>query len=416
MTDGLERASADENDDRTADGPGSASRVPVCYVVDEDGSIRHYLSLILHGAGLDAEEFSDSKAFAQAIASNNPELVFLNVSLESSEAIEAILKLAKRGYCGFVQLMSTRGAAVLEHVKSVGDQHRLQMLPVLKKPFDTAAIVRIMQQLKLGHPAAVAARIELDEALSSNWIEFWYQPKIDLRRKRLAGAEAFARARHPQFGVLSPNAFMPGAAESELMALAELALISALKAASNFSKLGINLRFAVNIPVNALVKLPIPDIVRAHRPASDNWAGLIIDLTEEQIVTDLALAAAMAKKLKPVNVKLAIDHFGRSYSALTHLKESPFFELKLDRAFITDCGTDKVNAPLCKTVIALAHSFGSAAVAIGIEKAPDALALTSMGCDMGQGFLLGQPMPEERFMSLLRQRAAGQARATSAAR
>jgi EAL domain-containing protein (putative c-di-GMP-specific phosphodiesterase class I) len=416
MTDGLERASADGNDDRTADGPGSASRVPVCYVVDEDGSIRHFLSLILHGAGLDTEEFADSKAFARAIASNNPELVFLNVSLESSEAIEAILKLAKRGYFGFVQLMSTRGAAVLEHVKSVGDQHRLQMLPVLKKPFDTAAIVRIMQQLKLGHPAAVAARIELDEALGNNWIEFWYQPKIDLRRKQLAGAEAFARARHPQFGVLSPNAFMPGAAESELMALAELALISSLKAGSNFSKLGINLRFAVNISVNALVKLPIPDIVRAHRPAGDNWAGLIIDVTEEQIVTDLALAAAMAKKLKPVNVKLAIDHFGRSYAALTRLKELPFSELKLDRAFITDCGTDKVNAPLCKTVIALAHNFGSAAVAIGIEKAPDALALTSMGCDMGQGFLLGQPMPEERFMSLLRQRAASQTRATSAMR
>ena len=68
--------------------------------------------------------------------------------------------------------------------------------------------------------------------------------------------------------------------------------------------------------------------------------------------------------------------------------------------FVTDCGTDKVNAPLCKTVIDLAHNFGSLAVAIGIEKASDALALTSMGCDIGQGFLLGQPMPEERFVSL----------------
>ena len=78
----------------------------------------------------------------------------------------------------------------------------------------------------------------------------------------------------------------------------------------------------------------------------------------------------------------------------------PFAELKLDRAFVADCGTDKVNAPLCKTVIDLAHNFGRSAVAIGIEKASDALALVSMGCDYGQGFLLGQPMPEERFISL----------------
>jgi EAL domain-containing protein (putative c-di-GMP-specific phosphodiesterase class I) len=208
---------------------------------------------------------------------------------------------------------------------------------------------------------------------------------------------------------------MPGATESELVALSELALVSALKTAASFSTLGINLRFAVNIPVNALVKLSIPDIVRTHRPQIDNWAGLIIDVSEEQIVSDLALAAAMAKRLAHVNVKLAIDDFGRGYSSLARLKELPFSELKLDRAFVADCGTDKVNAPLCKTVIDLAHNFGSAAVAIGIEKASDALALTSMGCDMGQGFLLGQPMPGERFMSLLRQRAAGQGRAAAAA-
>ena len=415
MTDGLDHAPA-ETTDRAGDGPGAGSRVPICYVVDEDGSIRHFLSLILHGAGLDTEEFADGKAFAQAIVKGSPELVFLNVSLEVSEAIEAILMLARRGYFGFVQLMSTRGAAVLEHVKSVGDQHRLHMLPVLKKPFDTAAVMRIMQQLKLGHPASAAARVGLDEALGNNWIEFWYQPKIDLRRKQLAGAEAFARARHPQFGVLSPDAFMPDATESGLMALAELAIVSALKAASSFSKIGINLRFAVNIPVNALLKLPISDIVRAHRPATDSWAGLIIDVTEEQILADLPLATAMAKKLKHVNVRLAIDHFGRRYTSLARIKELPFCELKLDRAFVTDCGTDRVNAPLCKTVIALAHNFGSAAVAIGIEKAPDALALTTMGCDMGQGYLLGQPMPQDRFMSLLRQRAASQTRTSSAAR
>ena len=71
---------------------------------------------------------------------------------------------------------------------------------------------------------------------------------------------------------------------------------------------------------------------------------------------------------------------------------------------------------VAETVIDLAHNFGSAAVAIGIEKASDALALTSMGCDLGQGFLLGQPMPQERFMSLLRQRTAGQIRVATTPR
>src|SRR5439155_24727401 len=100
------------------------------------------------------------------------------------------------------------------------------------------------------------------EALCRGWIEFWYQPKIDLRKKQLAGVEVLARACHPQFGILAPSAFLPGAAESELIALSENALASALETGVNFCKLGLNLRFSVNIPLNALVKLAIPDIVR----------------------------------------------------------------------------------------------------------------------------------------------------------
>jgi EAL domain-containing protein (putative c-di-GMP-specific phosphodiesterase class I) len=207
-----------------------------------------------------------------------------------------------------------------------------------------------------------------------------------------------------------PSAFMPGARESSLIALSERALSQALQAALKFSKLGLNLRMAVNIPVNALVKLAVADIVQTYKPQFEKWPGLIIDVTEEQIVTDLAFATDMTKRLQHLNVKLAIDDFGRGYSSLARLKTLPFAELKLDRTFVADCGIDKVNAPLCKTVIDLAHGFGSMAVAIGIEKASDALALVSMGCDYGQGFLLGQPMPEERFTSLLRQRATTKAR------
>ncbi|MGI8526237.1 MAG: EAL domain-containing protein [Pseudolabrys sp.] len=69
----------------------------------------------------------------------------------------------------------------------------------------------------------------LAEALSNNWIEFWYQPKIDLRKKQLTGAEAFARARHPQHGIVLPAAFLPEASEADLLKLSELAVASALK-------------------------------------------------------------------------------------------------------------------------------------------------------------------------------------------
>src|SRR6185437_14575657 len=206
-----------------------------------------------------------------------------------------------------------------------------------KKPFETEAIVKIIQELKLGTPPAVATRIDLDEALSKNWIEFWYQPKIDLRKKQLAGAEAFARARHPEHGIALPSAFMPGASEAALLKLSEFAVTSALKAGLDFGSLGINLRIAINVPLEVLEKLPVAELVAAQRPRHDKWPGLLIDVKEEQIATNLALATDIARKLESCNVRLAIDHFGRSYHSLDQLKELPFAEFKLDRAFVTDC-------------------------------------------------------------------------------
>jgi EAL domain-containing protein (putative c-di-GMP-specific phosphodiesterase class I)/CheY-like chemotaxis protein len=392
----------------------NSARAPLCFVVDSDASIRHFLSLVLHGVGVDTEEFAHGKSIEAALGIREPNLVFLNIVLESSEAIETVIALGRRGYSGHIQLMSARGSAVLAHVKSIGEQHRLQMLPVLKKPFETSAIIKILQELKLGDPPVIAGRVDLEEALKKNWIEFWYQPKIDLRKKQLVGVEAFARARHPSNGVLLPNAFMPGARESAVLELSELALTQSLSASQKFATLGANLRLSVNMPVSALIKLPLTEIIQTERTKFERWPGLIIDIPEDQIISETALANETMKKLRPLDVQLAVDHFGRGYGSLARLKESPFAEFKLDRAFVTDAGTDKVNAPLCKTVIDLAHNFGSTAVAIGIERASDALALVSMGCDYGQGFLLGQPMPEERFISLLRQRAMPQAKQASA--
>jgi EAL domain-containing protein (putative c-di-GMP-specific phosphodiesterase class I) len=390
--------------------PLAPSGAPLCYVVDEEASIRHFLSLVLHGVGIDTLEFPDGKALREAIGQRTPNLIFHNISLDAADAIETMIALGKSGFRGSVQLMSSRGAAVLEHVKGIGTQHKLTMLPVLKKPFETEVIVKVVRDLNLGEPPAIATQIGLQEALASNWIEFWYQPKIDVRRKQLAGAEAYARARHPEHGIVLPSAFMPNASKANLLTLAERAVASALSAGQNFGKLGINLRLTVNIDLQSLLELPIEDIIKSVHPNPQKWPGLIVDVPEEQIVADLAVATELTQRLDNYNVSLAIDDFGRGHSSFARLSELPFAELKLDRAFVTDCGTDKVNAPICKTVIDLAHNFGRAAVAMGIEKASDALALVSMGCDYGQGFLLGQPMPEERFVSLLRQRAATQGR------
>ena len=197
---------------------------------------------------------------------------------------------------------------------------------------------------------------------------------------------------------------MPGADADSLTQLTERALISALTLAFKLSQMGINLRLAVNISIAALASLPIRDMVRLYGPRKPGWLGLILDVTEEQIIHDPLFVRSVAEKLAPVGIKLAIDDFGRGQLTGAKLREMAFAEFKLDRTFVTNCGTDKTNAAICKSVVDLAHNFGSVAVAVGVEKASDVHALQSIGCDLGQGFLFGEPMPEDKLIALLRER------------
>ena len=250
----------------------------------------------------------------------------------------------------------------------------------------------------------VRPHVDIDQALRENWLEIWYQPKIDLRRKCLAGAEALARIHHPTLGVLLPQSFLSDVDDGMLTRLTEHALLTTLRDWTTFDTAGFNLHLAINVPVNVLLRLPVPTLVREYRPKSDRWPGLIVEVTEDQIVRDVALAQEIAKQLKISGVSVAIDDFGGGYSSLASLRELPFAELKVDHTFVRNCATEGTNGAICQTAIDLAHRFGSVAVAEGIENLADLQALQVMRCDFGQGALLAPPMPKESFLALLNQR------------
>jgi EAL domain-containing protein (putative c-di-GMP-specific phosphodiesterase class I) len=266
-------------------------------------------------------------------------------------------------------------------------------------------VVEDRQRAPVGSTSAEAPpRIAIAEALRNHWFEIWYQPKIDLKRRCLAGAEALARIRHPQFGVLPPGSFVPDVDEQSIADLAQYALMATLCDWSEFEEAGFNLHLAVNVPAGVLLRLPIQALLDECRPKSERWPGLTVEITEDQIVRDLAFAKQISDQLQASGIKLAIDDFGAGYSSFSSMRQLPFAELKVDRSFVLGCATDATNAAICQTAIDLAHRFGSAAVAEGIEAQIDLQALMVMGCDFGQGPLIAPPMPKERFLELLRQR------------
>jgi EAL domain-containing protein (putative c-di-GMP-specific phosphodiesterase class I) len=251
---------------------------------------------------------------------------------------------------------------------------------------------------------AVDRDVTLGLVLEQGWVELFYQPKIDLKTTRLVGAEGLVRARHPKRGVLAPGAFLLGAAEADMLALTERVIVTALRDWQDFAAAGMPVKLSVNVPVSALVNLPIPTMLREERPRAENWPGLIMEVTEDQIIHDLKMANDVADALREFNCTLAVDDFGAGYSSLARLRQLPFSELKIDRSYVTDCHIDRVNAGLCETIVELGKRFGLKTVAEGIETPHESHKLQGLGCQIGQGYLFAKPMSKGQLIGTMRRR------------
>jgi EAL domain-containing protein (putative c-di-GMP-specific phosphodiesterase class I)/CheY-like chemotaxis protein len=361
---------------------------PHCMIIEDEAGIRSIISRALSGHGITASEFGDVQGAIASLAKDQPKVIFLDVSLQDSDAIDAIRELAERKFSGAVQLISGQSAETLAEIKKIGERHGLRMCLPIAKPFTADAIYRVIaQEESLAGPALSEHPVSLRDALRNGWYELWYQPKIDLQKRTLVGAEGLARVRHPEHGLVAPKAFLTNAPQSDLVELAAVSIMTALREWSIFLESGVNLKLAVNMSAGVLAKLPVASLIRTYRPKNEGWPGLILELTEDEALEDIEAIREIATQLSLYKVSLSIDDFGSGYSSLKRLQDLPFSELKLDRCFVSNCADNAQNAKICETVISLGHEFGITVTAEGIEKTADLLALRKMGCDLGQGFL-----------------------------
>jgi EAL domain-containing protein (putative c-di-GMP-specific phosphodiesterase class I) len=251
-------------------------------------------------------------------------------------------------------------------------------------------------------------KVTLADVLERGWFELFYQPKIDLGSRRLVGAEALVRARHPKRGVLPPVVFLPDADADDMLKLTERVIIAGLRDWEECAAVGApGLKLAVNVPADAFVRLPIAQMIREERPSAENWPGMILEVTEDQVVNDLKMANDVAAELRAQHCSLAIDDFGAGYSSLARLRQLPFSELKVDRAYVSDCHLDRMKSGMLETIIEMAHRFGLTTIAEGIETAHEAHKLQGIGCQIGQGYLFAKPMPKDEFIATISRRLVG---------
>ena len=159
------------------------------FIVDDEPQVRAFVSKAFVGAGFIPHEFSRVPEVEAALTLFKPEVIVLDLSLGGTDAVEMMRSLAASRFAGKILLVSGHDPATLDEVRKIGERRGLAMLPILRKPFRIEELKARLAEVT--EPTGVpTGRADLEAALQNNWLELWYQPKIDLKSMGVCGAEA----------------------------------------------------------------------------------------------------------------------------------------------------------------------------------------------------------------------------------
>jgi diguanylate cyclase (GGDEF)-like protein len=245
----------------------------------------------------------------------------------------------------------------------------------------------------------------LRRALERSELDVYYQPKVD-RAGRIVGVEALLRWKHPDLGMIPPGHFVPLAEELGLIIpIGAWCMARAFSQVQRWQRPGLPMRVSVNVSTVQFSQPGFINSLRTILAESDLDPSLVIlELTESMLIGDHASVTQQLNNMRALGITLAIDDFGKGYSSLDYLRRLPISILKIDRAFVSDIGTelDDSGRAIVSSIVNLAHHMGMRVVAEGVEMVAQRDFLHSIGCDMIQGFYYSEPLPPLLFEHLFR--------------
>ena len=239
----------------------------------------------------------------------------------------------------------------------------------------------------------------LRSAIADGELALYYQPQVDLQTGIIHSVEALMRWHHPDYGCVPPDQFILLAEQTGLIQpLSAWALETAIKQCADWLQRGMRLSMSVNLSTYNLHEADLPARIaylleRYALPAR----YLCLEVTESAVMTDIEQALEILNTISEMGIKIAVDDFGTGYSSLAYLKRLPVNELKIDRIFVKQMITDRIDATIVHSTVRMARDLGLKVVAEGVEDQETANLLASYGCDCGQGYFWSPPLPGEEL-------------------
>ena len=376
--------------------------VPRVCVVDGKPHIRTFLRNALEELGYATRECASEEYVGAILSTQAPDLLIVGLSIGEAAAATMMHGLAAARFRGKILVFAPRGTPEVAAVHRLADQLGLDVVPPLFTPFTHETLHARVTALFPVEAPPPAPMVDLAEAIHGGWLELWYQPKLDARTNALRGVEALARVRHPTWGILPPAQFIPVESDPQLRALSDFVVSRAVNDWHALAQQG-PIEIAINLPISVLQEPEWVVDLCQRMPRHPAFEGMIIEINGSEVVRGLDLVKRAAKLLRMHHIAISVDDLGAEWPSLMGLHSFPFVEIKVDRQFICGCADDHLKQTMCRRILDMADGYGARTVAEGVESRVDLIAAREMEFDLVQGFLLGKPMPLDKFIRTIPQ-------------
>jgi EAL domain-containing protein (putative c-di-GMP-specific phosphodiesterase class I)/CheY-like chemotaxis protein len=343
------------------------------------------------------------------------DIIISDLDMPGMDGLEFMRHVGEAHIPVAIILASALESVLLDSVETMTRAYGVTILGVIQKPITQEKLAAL---IKLHLPAQANPNLTQTDAISFTIEEIvqgirndefapFFQPKVELASGRIKGAEALARWRHPQKGIVAPYAFVgPLEDHNHIDKLTWLILSKAVDFCCEWrTKSGLEVSVSVNVSAKSLADVNFADrVTELVKGRNLDCRNIILEVTESAATTEIGHSLENLSRLRMKGFGLSIDDYGTGYSSLQQLARIAFTEIKLDQSFIKSAATQQAARIILESTIDMAKKLGIVTVAEGIETEQDWDLLRELGCDLAQGYLIAKPIESSEFLTWARNR------------
>lgn len=329
------------------------------------------------------------------------DISFIDLNMPGMDGMELIRHLAKEHNQTSVVLASALDSSLLFSVGTMSKAYGINLLGTLEKPATPESLLELItlyrtpearQKSKAAVPAFTFADIR--QGLENKEFEPLFQPKVALITGQVKGVEAFARWRHPQYGLIEPIAFIPILEENgEMDALAWTILEKSIAACRKWHAQGFMIPVSINLSPSSLAKSGLAERIAeyvAQQGLEEQY--IVFEVTESAAITNVPYFLENLARLRMRGFGLSVDDYGMGHASMQELLRIPFTELKIDRSFVSGASQNQSLEMVLSSSLELCKKLQRQSVAVGVETQQDWDFLHKLGCAYAQGYYIAKPM------------------------